>query len=210
MRTSAARLLGIFVLGVPISAAWSADQADRSAYRAGDFVVVTRRSELKQEDKTVDTVEAGVLLGIDQVRGQWLWVTNTKPGWLSDRNVIPAAKAVDYFTLAIRRNPTNGRLFARRGLALALNEDFAAALKDYNEALRLRPAEAVYYGDRGCIFLALGDFDRAIGDFNEEIRRIDSESESKRGLRLEWLKQRIADARSAKSQDSILTLEHVK
>ena len=83
----------------------------------------------------------------------------------------------------------------------------AGALKDYNEALRLRPAEAVYYGDRGCIHLALGDAEQAITDFREEARRIESEDESRRAIRLEWLQQRLADAEAAKAGETTVTLE---
>ena len=88
-------------------------------YKAGDFVVVVRPSELKVENKAVDTVEPGVLMGVDQVQGDWLWVTQQKSGWLSSANVIPAQNAVEYFTTAIRRNPADARLFARRGVARA-------------------------------------------------------------------------------------------
>ena len=153
---------------------------------------------MKVENKAVDTVEPGVLMGVDQVQGDWLWVTKQKSGWLSSANVIPAQKAVEYFTTAIRRNPADARLFARRGVARALNQDFQGALKDYHEALRLKPAEAVYYGDRGCFYMAIGDFDRAIADFAEEIKRIDSEDESRRAIRLGWLNQRLAEAQALK------------
>jgi hypothetical protein len=175
-------------------------------YRPGDFVVVTCRAELKVESKTLEVVDEGLLLGVDRVEGDWLWVTSKKSGWLNSGNVIPAKEAIDYFSTAIGRNPNGARWLARRGLARALNQDFAGALKDYNEALRLKPTEAVYYGDRGCIFLALGDWERATADFNEELKRIATEDQSKREIREQWLQQRLADAQAIKSQDTTVTL----
>ncbi len=175
-------------------------------YRAGDLVVVICRADLKVENSVIDVVDEGLMLGVDRVDGDWLWVTNNKSGWLKRSNVILAEQAVELFSAALRRNSTDARLYARRGLARALNKDYAGALKDCNEALRLKPTEAVYYGDRGCIHLALGDADRAIADFKQEASLIDSEDESKRAIRLEWLDQRIADAQAMKANDTAVTL----
>jgi tetratricopeptide (TPR) repeat protein len=202
-------LFGLAILRLPGLELAAADPQHK-AYRAGDFVVVIRPAELKVEEKAVDSVEQGVLMGVDQVRGDWLWVSNRKSGWLDSANVIPAQQAVDYFTAAIRRNPSDARLFARRGVARALNQDFQGALKDSSEAIRLKPAEAVYYGDRGCFYMAMGDFDRAIADFGQEIKRIDSEDEAKRAIRLQWLNERLAEAQSLKSSDAAVTLGEPK
>ncbi len=205
MRTAATFLIVLAIAGHPVPDL-AAAEPQHGPYKAGDFVVVIRPSELKVASKAVDTVEQGVLMGVDQVQGDWLWVTHQKSGWLSSANVIPAQGAVEYFTTAIRRNPADARLFARRGVARALNQDFQGALKDYGEAIRMKPAEAVYYGDRGCFYMAIGDFDRAIADFAEEIKRIDSEDEARRAIRLGWLNQRLAEAQALKSNDAAITL----
>jgi tetratricopeptide (TPR) repeat protein len=205
LRTCPLFLVAIAAVVLPVSNL-AALEPQQGSYKAGDFVVVIRQSELKVENKAVDTVEPGVLMGVDQVQGDWLWVTRQKSGWLSSANVIPADKAVEYFTAAIRRNPGDARLYARRGVARALNQDFPAALKDYHEAIRLKPSEAVYYGDRGCFYMAVGDFDRAIADFAEEIKRIDSEDEARREIRLQWLNQRLGEAQALKSKDAAVTL----
>lgn len=205
MRTHFLFLVAIAVMGLPALDS-AAQDSQHSAYHAGDFVVVVRQSDLKVENKVVDSVEPGVLMGVDQVDGDWLWVTKQKAGWLNSTHVIPAEKSVDYFTTAIRRTPGDARLFARRGVARALNKDFPAALKDYHEAIRLRPSEAVYYGDRGCFYMAVGDFDRAVADFAEEIKRIDSEEQSRRAIRLQWLNERLAEAQTLKSKDDAVTL----
>jgi len=209
LRTTAFFLIALATAGLPVPDL-AAREPQHSSYKAGDFVVVIRQAELKVENKAVDTVEPGVLMGVDQVNGDWLWVTKDKAGWLSSANVMPAEKSVEYFTAAIRRNPADARLFARRGVARALNHDYPAALKDYHEAIRLKPAEAVYYGDRGCFYMAIGDFDRAIADFAEEIKRIDSEDEARREIRLQWLNQRLAEAQTLKSGDGAVTLGEPK
>jgi tetratricopeptide (TPR) repeat protein len=209
LRTTTLLLVALAATALPVSDL-AAREPQHTSYKAGDFVVVTRQAELKVENKAVDTVEPGVLMGVDQVSGDWLWVSNNKPGWLNSANVMPAEKSVEYFTAAIRRSPGDARLFARRGVARALNHDFQAALKDYQEAIRLKPSEAVYYGDRGCFYMAIGDFDRAIADFAEEIKRIDSEEETRREIRLQWLNQRLAEAQSLKSTDGAVTLGEPK
>jgi predicted TPR repeat methyltransferase len=194
-------------LAVLPAARLSASEPETQAhYKPGDFVVLACRADLKVENNVVDSVDEGQLLGVDRVQGDWLWVTNKNSGWLNRSSVIPARQAVEFFSAALRRAPTDARLFARRGLARALNQDFPGALKDYNEALRLKPTEAVYYGDRGCIFLALGDAERAIADFKQESSRIDTEEETKRAIRLEWLDQRLADAEALKASDTTVTL----
>ena len=208
------RTTPFFLVAVAVAALQAADLAagdpPHGPYKAGDFVVVIRQAKLKVENKPVDTVEPGVLMGVDQVQGDWLWVTKEKSGWLSSANVMPAEKSVEYFTAAIRRNPDDARLFARRGVARALNHEYAAALKDYHEAIRLKPSEAVYYGDRGCFYMVIGDFDRAIADFAEEIKRIDSEDEARREIRLEWLNQRLAEAQALKAGNGAVTLGEPK
>ena len=180
-------------------------------YQAGDFVVVVRPSELKVEDKAVDTVQPGVLMGVDQVQGDWLWVTQQKSGWLSSASVIPAQNSVEYFTTAIRRNPADARLYARRGVAPRVEPGLRGGAEGLWRSIRLKPAEAVYYGDRGCFYMAIGDFDHAIADFAEEIRRINGEAESKTAaIRLDWLHQRLAEAQTLKANDAAVTLGALK
>jgi hypothetical protein len=202
-------LVAVAAAGLP-APCLAAGEPQHGPYQAGDFVVVIRPSELKVENKVVDNVEPGILMGVDQVDGNWLWVTKDKSGWLSSASVMPAEKSVDYFTAAIRRNPSDARLYARRGVARALNKDYPAALKDYQEAIHLKPSEAVYYGDRGCFYMAIGDFDRAIADFAEEIKRIESEDQSRREIRLQWLNQRLAEAHSLKAADGTVNLGQPK
>ncbi|HTU25227.1 MAG TPA: tetratricopeptide repeat protein [Pirellulales bacterium] len=201
MRRTPFLLASIAAAWLPIASSAAADPPHVD-YKAGDFVVVIRASELRVENQTVDRVEPGILMGVDIAQGDWLWVTNQKSGWLSTANVMPAQNAVDYFTAAIRRNPSDARLYSRRGVARALNKNIQGALADYQEAIRLKPAEAVYYGDRGCFYMAAGDFDRAIADFAEEIKRIGSEDPNRREIRLQWLNQRMAEAQAQKSSNS--------
>ena len=144
-------------------------------------------------------------MGVDRVDGDWLWVTNKKSGWLHRSAVIPAKQAVDMFTAALRRTPGDARLFARRGLARAPEPGLCRRPERLQRSLAAAPGEAVYYGDRGCIRLALGDADQAIADFREEARRIDSEEESRRAIRLEWLEQRVADAEATKAGETAVS-----
>ena len=209
MRTAAIFLFALAISHLPVLDV-AAAEPQHGPYQAGDFVVVTHKTELRVANNVVDTVNEGVLMGVDRVQGNWLWVTNQKSGWLSSAHVIPAQEAVEYFTSAIARSPGNAKLYARRGVARALNQDYEGALKDYDEALRLKPSEAVYYGDRGCFHMAAGHFDRAIADFAEEKKRIDTEDESRRAIRLAWLNERMTEAESLKSEDAAVTSNEPK
>ncbi len=84
----------------PLAKLLAGEPAEPTRYHPGDFVVVTRRAELKVESNVVDTADEGLLLGVDRVDGDWLWVTNNKSGWLHRSSVIPARQAVELFTSA--------------------------------------------------------------------------------------------------------------
>ena len=207
-------LLGMTVLGSPLRAAepptpalLAADSPETVRYHAGDFVVVTRRTELKVENSAVDTVDEGLLMGVDRVDGDWLWVTNKKSGWLHRSAVIPAKQAVDMFTAALRRHAGRRPAVCPARAGPSAEPGLCRRPERLQRSLAAAPGEAVYYGDRGCIRLALGDADQAIADFREEARRIDSEEESRRAIRLEWLEQRVADAEATKAGETAVTLE---
>ena len=52
-------------------------------YQPGDRVVVIAEAKLTVKgNRDVDDVGPGLVLKVAAVNGQWLWVSNGKPGWL--------------------------------------------------------------------------------------------------------------------------------
>jgi S1-C subfamily serine protease/lipoprotein NlpI len=78
--------------------------------------------------------------------------------------------AIADYTEAIRRNPKDPGLYAKRGVAYLANQDFDSAIVDLTEAIRMNPKEASYHCWRGRAHLFKGDDDTAIAVFTEAIR----------------------------------------
>lgn len=71
---------------------------------------------------------------------------------------------------AIRRSPTEARLFAHRAELYRWIGEFERSLTDSNEAIRLDPARADVFRGRGNAYHQLKQFDRAIEDYSEALR----------------------------------------
>src|SRR6476620_2524094 len=86
-----------------------------SKYQPGDRIVVIRDAELKIPAGVVDEVWPGLVLKVGVVNDKWLWVSNGKPGWLDQNDVVPLdAKAIDRLSDLLTANPDSSRLFSGR------------------------------------------------------------------------------------------------
>lgn len=144
--------------------------AGAQQYRPGDQVVVIRDGELRVENKKVDDVWAGLTLKVGAVNGNYLWLSNGKPGWLNRSQVMPLNRAaIDQLTSLIQSNPRDARLYSGRSLVWKALGDLEIALGDLNEAIRLSPSSE-NYNTRGNVWHKKREYDRAIADFNEALR----------------------------------------
>ena len=141
-------------------------------YRPGDEVVVIADAKLQIEDNpAVFEVWPGLVLKVEAINGDWLWVSYVKDGWLDQSNVIPLdRRAIDRFTEMIRRDPGNAGLYSVRADVWEHLGELDIAIGDHNEAIRLRPDSAAAYGGRGNAWRAKGEYDKAIDDYNQAIR----------------------------------------
>src|SRR5882724_8577624 len=106
------------------------------AQKAGDCVVVLRNTQVKVGDKVLQTLPPGQHVAVFAVQGEWLWVSRETTGWLASQDVAVPAKAVEFFSEQIGRNPCDADAFIARGNAKLCDGRFDAAIDDFNEALR--------------------------------------------------------------------------
>jgi tetratricopeptide (TPR) repeat protein len=136
-------------------------------YQPGDRVVVIRDSELKIPAGVVDEVWPGLVLKVGVVNDKWLWVSNGKPGWIDQNDVIRlGAGAIDRLNELVTVNPDSSRLFSGRAAVYRELGDLERALADCTNAIRLAPRSAEAYNNRGFMWTEKEDFDKAIADFN--------------------------------------------
>jgi tetratricopeptide (TPR) repeat protein len=152
-------------------AGWSLlSHAAAQTYQPGDQVVVIADANLTVENKSVAKVWPGLTVKVTAVNGNWLWVANTKPGWLDQRHVIPLSRAaIDRLTDMIRVKPDSNSLYSGRAIVWFSLGELDIAIADLNEAIRLNPS-APYYLNRGRVWNAKGEHDRAMADYDEALR----------------------------------------
>lgn len=144
-----------------------AQDAPAQKYQPGDRVVVLRDAELKIPAGVVDEVWPGLVLKVGVVNDKWLWVSNGKPGWLDQNDVVPLdAKAIDRLSDLLTANPDSSRLFSGRAAVWRELGDLEQALADCTNAIRLAPRSAEAYNNRGFMWTEKEDFEKALADFN--------------------------------------------
>jgi tetratricopeptide (TPR) repeat protein len=91
-------------------------------------------------------------------------------GWAAADNVLPADRALEFFSQQIRAHPTDAFPYAARALLCRDKEALDKALIDYDEAIRLDPNSASHRRGRGLVWHAKKADDKAIADFDLAIR----------------------------------------
>src|SRR6478736_2437726 len=98
-----------------VSATALTEEPSPAKYQPGDRVVVIRDAELKVPAGVVDEVWPGLVLKVGVVNDKWLWVSNGKPGWIDQNDVVPlGTSATDQLNNLITANPDSSRLFSGR------------------------------------------------------------------------------------------------
>jgi tetratricopeptide (TPR) repeat protein len=153
-----------------VSATALTEEPSPAKYQPGDRVVVIREAELKVPAGVVDQVWPGLVLKIGVVNDKWLWVSNGKPGWIDQNEVVPLGlKAIDHLNELIAANPDNSRLFSGRAGVWRELGDLERALADCTNAIRLAPRSPEAYNNRGFMWTEKEDFAKAISDFDTAI-----------------------------------------
>ena len=159
-------LRGSLVLAVLLAASVVAAED----YKVGDRVVVIKQSMLTADNAAGVEVGPGLTLMVEDVMGDRLWVSNGAPGWLEKSNVVKSDQGIDYFTRALKADPTNTDFRYARAMLWEERGEFDTAIAEYNELIRVSPGESVYYASRGIAWGNSHLYDRAIEDFNVAIQ----------------------------------------
>ena len=138
-------------------------------YQSGDDVVVVEVGSLILQNQSVDEVEPGLVLTVQEVKGVSLRLSG-KSGWLDHRKVVPLDRAaIDRLSELIRADPSNRNLYTGRAEVWRHLGEFQDAIADLSEVIRLNPS-AEAYCKRGHVWLADGKIDKALADCDEAIR----------------------------------------
>jgi Tetratricopeptide repeat. len=78
-------------------------------------------------------------------------------------------KSTEYFTKAIKLNPTNPFLFYQRGKAYYKICSYDKAIKDFTKAIRIKEDAELYYR-RGFCYYEMKLYNQAIKDFSKAIK----------------------------------------
>jgi tetratricopeptide (TPR) repeat protein len=84
--------------------------------------------------------------------------------------------------------------YINKGYEHILDEDYEAALKDFNKAIEIDPRSVEAYNNRGIVLGIMGNHYRAIQDFNMaiDLKPFDSEAYKSRGVSKLYLQQKEA------------------
>jgi tetratricopeptide (TPR) repeat protein len=80
------------------------------------------------------------------------------------------AKAISYFTHALRLNPQSARAYNNRGYAFHREGRYDEAILDYDKAIHLDSTFAKAYTNRGLTYRFKGEYDKAIADYDRAIQ----------------------------------------
>ena len=67
-------------------------------------------------------------------------------------------------------NAESANFYDKQGLKEWNNNNFSAAIRNYNKAIEIEPNNSLLYGKRGNSYYQLGDFYKAISDYNKSLQ----------------------------------------
>ena len=143
------------------------------AQKVGDIVVVIAEKEAELKDdkgKVVSTVPRGSHLQIQKVKNETFLVgyENSK-GWISSADAVLFDKAIEAFSVAIKRNSKNWEDYINRGEIWGEKNEYDKAIADYTQAIKINPKSDRAYHNRGWSYFLKKEYGRALDDYNRAI-----------------------------------------
>jgi tetratricopeptide (TPR) repeat protein len=162
-----------FAIGVLLSSfVGSVTASIAEDYRPGDHVVVIAAgTRIGSDGHVVDKVWLGLVLQVESVERDRLWVSHGKPGWLEQSKVVLAdRKAIDRLTEMIKADPRNARLYYGRASVWTELDENDQALADCNQAIKLDPNDSQAYCRRAAAWSDKKNNDRVLADLSDALR----------------------------------------
>ena len=200
-----ANLLALVLTFPPASAQQTAVPPADDDWIGKRVVQKERDFQLRVQKQVVDRKGVLTTYRVEQVNGHWLWLrADGLAGWARADTVVPADRAIAFYTDYIRDHPDDAYGFSMRGtIWLEEKKDLKAALKDYTEAIRLAPTVVGLLVNRGNAWAARKEFDKAIADYDEVIRLQPEEAFAYSGRGLAWHAKKEFDKAIADFSEAI-------
>jgi tetratricopeptide (TPR) repeat protein len=141
-----------------------------AGFQIGETVIVVHDTKIKVGTNVLQDVPCGVGLKIQEVNGDWLWVSHQASGWIPTKDVETPQRAIEDFTKKINKNSRDVDAHICRGLAWFNMNETDIAIGDFNEAIRLDPKNATAYSNRAICWWSKREIDKAISDCTNAIR----------------------------------------
>ena len=108
----------------------------------GDQVFWKDEAEAKVGNTVVDIKTIPRPATVEKINGDWLWLGKA---WVRKQDVRTTQAALEYYTDAIRKEPSEAIWWLNRGIIWKSKGELDNALKDYTEAIRHDPKYAEAY-----------------------------------------------------------------
>jgi tetratricopeptide (TPR) repeat protein len=125
---------------------------------------------MKVGNETLQSIAAGETAPVQEVHGDWLWISLESTGWISSKDTCTPPKAIELFTNRLARNPRDIDSYIGRGASKIADGWYAEAIEDFNVALRLDRSNERAWKERGRAQLGLRCTEQALADFDEALR----------------------------------------
>ena len=142
----------------------------KTEFQVGDGVVLKMTGRLTLPGKVVGELRKGLVVEVQHVKGQWLWIRGNKSGWLDSKYVLPLEEGVAYFTGEIKSNKKSSLAYESRGHIYRNLDQFDKAIADYSTAFGLNPKNAFALKNRAFTRHLKGDYKAAIADYEQVLK----------------------------------------
>lgn len=144
------------------------DGEEQASLVGQKVMVAVPRAAMGADEKIVATAELGTILVVNKQNDDWFWIASHE-AWIEKKSVIPAGKAIPFFTERIKKTPT-AESFHHRGIAYEALGNNDAALADFDESIRRDGKVARVFISRGYVWEKKQQFAKALADYNLALR----------------------------------------
>ena len=140
-----------------------------AAYEPGEKLVVLRPTEMKVVSGSTYVLTPAMTVTVRATEGERLKVAAGRVGTIDPTGLIPAAKADDYFTELIAKDPQDAAALRARGRLRFERGEHDKAMADLDQSIKLAPHSEAYTIRAFAWKRGKMDKDKALADFDKAI-----------------------------------------